>query len=209
MSIVKLPEEAFYKADPSPDGLFYQAPRFVTHIDDRAIDALARFYGEMIPPDARVLDLMSSWVSHLPDGGRYAEVVGHGMNAEELAANPRLDRWSVQDLNRDAKLDLADASFDTALICVAIQYLERPVEVLQEVHRVLKPSGRVLVSFSNRCFPTKAVAIWQALGNDDHACLVELYLGEAGFGAVATHILRTADGKGDPLTIVAGVRLYR
>jgi SAM-dependent methyltransferase len=206
MSIADLPEEAFRKADTSPDALFYGTPRFVTHIDDRAIAALTRFYRREIEPGARVLDLMSSWVSHLPDDVAYADVVGHGMNAEELAANPRFSRWFVQDLNRDPTLDLPDRCFDAALICVGIQYLEQPVAVLRELYRTLAPGGRVVVSFSNRCFPTKAVAIWQALGGDDHARLIALYLNEAGFEHVEPHVLQTADRKGDPLVAVVGIK---
>ena len=94
----ELPEAAFDKMDPSPDAEFYAFPRFVTHIDEGAIAAVTQIYRERLPPGGAVLDLMSSWVSHLPDEIAYAPVVGHGMNAEELAANPRLSRWFVQDL---------------------------------------------------------------------------------------------------------------
>src|SRR5277367_5194255 len=106
-----LPEAAFDKVDPAPDGAFYAQPRFVTHIDDAAIAAVTRAYRELLPPDGAVLDLMSSWVSHLPEEIQYT-CVGHGMNAEELAANPRLSRWFVQDLNIDPSLPLDDGSFD-------------------------------------------------------------------------------------------------
>jgi len=172
----ELPPRAFAKADPSPDADFYAEPRFVTHIDDGAIAAVTRLYRELFPPGGVVLDLMSSWVSHLPHGVEYTEVIGHGMNAEELAANPRLSRWFVQDLNRDPALPLADASVDAAAICVSIQYLQRPVEVLREVTRVLRPGGVVAVTFSNRCFPTKAVAAWRAGDDEDHLLLVDAYL---------------------------------
>ena len=120
---------------------------------------------ERLAPGADVLDLMSSWVSHLPalEDAPVGHVLGHGMNAEELAANPRLDRWWVQDLNRDPVLPLPDASRDAVLACVGVQYLQRPVEAFAEVARVLRPGGRVIVSYSNRCFPTKAVAAWLAL----------------------------------------------
>src|ERR1700675_5106817 len=103
------------------------------------------------------------------------------MNATELAANQRLARWFVQNLNRDASLTLADASIDAAMICVSVQYLEQPVALLREVARVLRPGGPIVISFSNRCFWTKAVAIWRALDDHGHAALVERYLRPAGF----------------------------
>ncbi len=204
-SLPELPPRAFAKADPSPDADFYAEPRFVTHIDDGAIAAVTGLYRELFPPGGVVLDLMSSWVSHLPDGVEYAEVIGHGMNAEELAANPRLSRWFVQDLNRDPELPLADASVDAAAVCVSIQYLQQPVEVLREVARALRPGGVVAISFSNRCFPTKAVAIWQALDGPDQCGLVSLYLRRAGFPAVdARELAPPGRWSGDPLWAVVG-----
>ena len=101
-----LPTAAFAKLDAEPDELFYEPARLVTHIDDGAIAALTEFYRSMLPAGGVILDLMSSWVSHLPPEIRFAEVIGHGMNREELAANPRLDRWFVQNLNRDTGLPL-------------------------------------------------------------------------------------------------------
>ncbi len=198
-----LPGWAFDKEDPADDAGFYAEARLVTHIDDAAIAALTDFYRQVLPAGGVILDLMSSWVSHLPDDVSYAEVIGHGMNAEELAANPRLARWFVQDLNRQPALPLAVESLDAAMICVAIQYLQRPVEVLSEVRRVLKPGAPLVISFSNRCFPTKAVQVWLALDTPGHARIVELYLGAAGFAEVATQVLK--DGRaGDPMLAVIG-----
>ncbi|HZL01015.1 MAG TPA: methyltransferase domain-containing protein [Caulobacteraceae bacterium] len=175
----------------------------MTHIDDGAITALRDFYREVLPGGGVLLDLMSSWVSHLPDDVAYREVIGHGMNAEELAANPRLGRWFVQDLNRNLTLPLADASIDGAMICVSIQYLQQPLAVIGEVARVVRLGAPLVVSFSNRCFPTKAVALWCALDGEGHANLVDLYLRRAGFRDVATRKL--ADGRtSDPLTAVVG-----
>lgn len=199
----ELPLQAFAKADPAPDALFYEAPRLVTHIDAGATAAVTRSYRELLPPGGTVLDLMGSWVSHLPDDVAYAEVIGHGMNAQELAANPRCTRWFVQDLNKSQHLPLDDASVDAVAICVSIQYLQHPVAVLREVHRVLRPGGVVVISFSNRCFPTKAVAIWQALDGPDQCRLVGLYLMHAGFERVEAR--QEADGRyGDPLWAVVG-----
>jgi hypothetical protein len=200
-----LPQGAFSKIDFDEDELFYEEPRLVYHIDDNAVAALTEFYRALLPAGGVLLDLMSSWVSHLPPETEYAQVVGQGMNAAELAANPRLGRWFVQNLNRDPSLPLADASVDAAMICISVQYLEQPVAVLREVARVLRPGGPVVISFSNRCFPTKAVAIWHRLDDEGHAALVERYLRHAGFAEVATHLLAEwVEDQSDPLIAVVG-----
>lgn len=199
----ELPKSAFAKVDTGDDLVFYTQPRLVTHIDEVAVAALTDFYRARLPPGGRVLDLMSSWVSHLPDEVAYAEVVGHGMNAEELGANPRLDRWFVQDLNHDPILALDDRSFDAALACAGVQYLQRPAEGFNEVRRVLVAGAPFIVSFSNRCFPTKAVEVWRALDTGGHAALVKLYLERAGFTDVQVGLL--TDGKtSDPLVAATG-----
>src|SRR5947207_6945347 len=174
-----LPQGAFTKIDGDEDELFYQEPRLVYHIDDNAVAALTDFYRTVLPAGGILLDLMSSWVSHLPPETQYAEVIGLGMNATELAANPRLGRWFVHNLNRDPRLPLPDASIDAAMICVSVQYLEQPVAVLREIVRVLRPGGPVVISFSNRCFWTKAVAGRRAPVDCGHVRLVAQYLGHA------------------------------
>ncbi|MDP9366048.1 MAG: class I SAM-dependent methyltransferase, partial [Chloroflexota bacterium] len=147
-----LPAGAFDRIDEGPDGRFYDAPRFVQHIDEVAIGAVTAAIRRLVPPGADVLDLMSSWVSHLPPAAELplGRVVGLGMNAEELEGNPRLDEWTVQDLNADPRLPYPDVSFDAGLITVSVQYLTRPVELFREVARVLRPGGVLIVSFSNR-----------------------------------------------------------
>lgn len=197
-----LPSTAFTKADPSPDPAFYRQPRFVTHIDDAAIATVTQLYRDTLPPGGAVLDLMSSWVSHLPEDIAYAPVVGQGMNADELAANPRLTRWFVQDLNAEPILPLGPASFDAATLCVSVQYLQRPVEVFRDAARTLRPGAPFIVSFSNRCFPTKAVAIWQALSGPDQQRLVGAYMQAAGFEDIAGRA--SAPHFGDPLWAVIG-----
>ena len=200
-----LPPGAFARLDETDDASFYEPPRLVQHIDDGAIAALTGLYRAVLPAGGVLLDLMSSWVSHLPREIEYREVIGHGMNAAELAANPRLTRWFVQDLNRDPKLPLADASLDAAMICVSIQYLQRPVTVLREVRRVLRPGAPVVIGFSNRCFWTKAVAVWRALDDRGHAALVERYLQHAGFAAIETRILAEwVEDVSDPMIAVLG-----
>jgi SAM-dependent methyltransferase len=172
--------ETFRRHDESPDPLFYLQPRFVTHIDDAAVAAVTQLYRDTFPPGGAILDLMSSWVSHLPPEVEYGRVVGVGLNRRELVANPRLDAFFVHDLNHAPGLEFDSAEFDAAAICVSIQYLTQPVLVLREVGRVLGNGAPLVVTFSNRCFPTKAVAIWQALDDAGHAALVERYLRDAG-----------------------------
>ena len=197
-----LPPAAFSKTDRAPDPVFYRQPRFVTHIDDAAIGAVTRLYRETLPAGGTLLDLMSSWVSHLPEEVAYGPVMGHGMNAAELAANPRLARWFVQDLNAEPALPLESDTFDGAMLCVSVQYLQRPVEVFREVARVLRGGAPFIVSFSNRCFPTKAVAIWQALPGEEQQRLVAAYMLEAGFGGVTT--AAAVPARADPLWSVTG-----
>jgi len=130
-------------------------------------------------------------------------VVGHGMNAVELEANPRLTRWFVQNLNQTPVLPIRDRTFDAAVCCVGVQYLQQPLVVFAEVRRVLMPAAPFIVSFSNRCFPTKAVAIWQSLDRRGHAALVRLYLERAGFTEIGAQLL--TDGTAcDPLVAVTG-----
>ena len=198
----ELPAQAFDKADRESDLLFYARKRLVTHIDDGAIAAVTALYRKTLPAGGTILDLMSSWVSHLPPEVAYAGVTGHGMNAEELAANPRLDARLVQDLNADPALPLQGGAFDAATLCVSVQYLQRPVSVFREVRRVLRAGAPFVVTFSNRCFPTKAVAIWQALEGEAQQDLVALYLARAGFREIERG--ESLPDHGDPLRAVVG-----
>ena len=200
MAMSDSPTDAFDRMDPSPDEAFYAYERKVVHIEVGAIEALREAYGEMLPPGGRVLDLMSSWRSHLPYGG-LGEVVGLGMNAAEMADNPQLDTFLVHNLNRDPALPFDDGSFDAVVCAVSVQYLTHPVEVFEDVRRVLVPGGPFLVSFSNRCFPTKAVAVWLANGDAAHRGLVRSYFEESGFVDVVDERRPSPD---DPLYLVSG-----
>ena len=175
-----LPPEAFRRMDESPDSEFYHMPRFVTHIDDAAIQSVTSLYREYFPERGHILDLMSSWVSHLPIDIEYDSVTGLGMNADELKENPRLTKWLVQDLNENQILPFEDQQFDGVGICVSIDYLIQPVEVLKELARVLKPSAPLVITFSNRCFPSKAIAIWHHLSEQERVVLVQQFLLKAG-----------------------------
>ena len=192
------PSGFFDRQEPGDDADFYSFPRFVTHIDDGAVAAVSELYDELGVPDGRVLDLMSSWVSHLPrkpTGG----LVALGMNTLELQGNPMADQVVVRDLNVDPRLPFDDASFDSVVCCVSIDYLVRPVEVLREAARVLRPGGLVVLTFSNRCFPTKAVRGWLATDEDGRVAIVRTYLERAGFDGVTTELRTERHWGRDPL----------
>ena len=201
--IADLPPRAFAKADPSPDADFYAQPRMVAHIDEGAIAGVGALYAELIPHGARVLDLMSSRYSHLPEGLSPTHVTGHGMNADELAANPALDDWFVRNLNEDQSLPLDTDGFDAAACCVSVQYLQHPVAVFAEVARVLRPGSPFVATYSNRCFPTKAVAIWQSLPPAGQAAYLAQAMEEAGMRTEAREVIGPGQG-GDPLWAVVG-----
>lgn len=197
------PKDIFRRVDESADERFYDFPRFVTHIDDAAIRFVSELYLEYFPPAEAILDLMSSWVSHLPEKVFYARVAGLGMNQEELAANPRLTERIVRNLNDDALLPFGDAEFGGAGICVSVQYLTAPIKIFRKVARVLKHNAPFMVTFSNRCFPTKAVCAWNRLDDDGHIELVGEYFARSeSFGKVA--IRRHQPRRGDPLFAVIG-----
>ena len=209
MSTEPLPPAWFRRADETADEAFYAQPRFVTHLDDGAIAAVTQLYRDFFPAGGAVLDLMSSWISHLPPEGRYRRVAGLGLNQAELAANARLTDWTVQNLNRDARLPFADAEFDAAGLCVSIDYLTDPAAVLRDTARVLRPGAPLVVTFSNRCFPTKAVAVWHALDDARRGELVTAFFRAAGRGLwTPAEVLdrSPASGRGDPLYAVVARR---
>jgi SAM-dependent methyltransferase len=197
-----MPSDAFDRMDPTPDEAFYTYERKVVHIEVGAIEALRETYAEVLPAGARVLDLMSSWRSHLPYTG-IGPVTGLGMNAAEMEDNPQLDSYVVHNLNREPVLPFDDQAFDAVVCAVSVQYLTRPIEVFRDVIRVLTPGGPFVVSFSNRCFPTKAVAIWLANGDAGHRTLVRTYFERAGFADIVDERRPSPD---DPLYVLRGAR---
>jgi len=204
------------KIDAADDALFYGSPRLVTHVDEGFIDGLTQLYRERLPANGRILDLMSSWVSHLPEEMAFAHVEGHGMNEAELARNPRLDRYFCQDLNAHPELPLADASFDAVLNAVSIQYLQYPEAVFAQIGRILQPGGVVIVSFSNRMFYQKAIAAWRDATDTEHIELVKRYFRAAGGFGEPEAIARQSQvpavlqllgaGGGDPFYAVVAER---
>lgn len=202
MSVI--PAQAFQRIDESPDEDFYREPRFVTHIDEPAIAEVTQIYREYFPPGGTILDLMGSWVSHLPEEVNYGRVVGLGMNREELVANPRLHACVIHNLNRNPRLPFNEAEFDAAGICVSIDYLIQPIEVLRDLGRVLKPQAPLVITFSNRCFPAKAIKLWLVLDDGGHQQLVKHYLIEAGNWADIELLNRSPAPGSDPLYAVIG-----
>ncbi len=194
------PSGFFDRTDPSSDAVFYRPERLVTHIDAGAIAAVSELYREL-GVGGRVLDLMSSWVSHLPSVPEHLTVLG--MNAVELAANPAADTVVVHDLNEDPRLPFEDASFDSALCCVSVDYLVRPVEVFSEVARVLRPAAPFVCTFSNRLFPTKAVRGWlQASEPERSAIVVEYFRRAGGWDEPSAERRTPIHHRGDPLDAV-------
>lgn len=195
--------EMFERMDDSDDASFYAFPRKVVHIDDPAIAAAGKFMAETFAPHGVLLDLMSSWRSHLPEGFVKQRLIGLGLNAEEMADNPDLDEYVVHDLNVNPALPFADDYFDGAVVTVSIQYMMKPLEVFAEVRRVLKPGALFIVFFSNRMFPTKAVRIWQGLRDGRRAELVRAYFQYAGgYDEAIAYNLSPNPGISDPLYAV-------
>jgi SAM-dependent methyltransferase len=192
-------------------------PRFVTHVDEGFIDRLTQLYRDRLQPNTRIFDMMSSWVSHLPEEVEFAHVEGHGMNEEELIRNPRLDHYFVQNLNHNPKLPLADEDFDAVLNCVSVQYLQYPDAIFSEIQRVLKPGGIAIISFSNRMFYQKAIAAWRDGTESSRVELVKSYFHAIpGFStpevvayqsSVPSFLQMLGVGGGDPFYAVIAQRL--
>jgi SAM-dependent methyltransferase len=197
------PPGFFDRPDETPDEAFYAVDRFVTHIDDGAIVAVRDLYREL-GLTGQVLDLCSSWVSHLDPVPE--RLVALGMNAAELAANPAAHEWVVHDLNADPVLPFESRSFDAVTCCASVDYLTRPLEVFSEVARVLRPGGVFACTFSNRCFPTKAIRGWPATDDGGRVAIVRTYFDlTAGFDEPIAQI-RNPGGRGDPLYAVWATR---
>ena len=174
------PDRLFQRVDESDDSLFYTQPRLVVHIDEYAIEAIRRYFSEELPEDGSILDLMSSWRSHMPHEPRGRRTIGLGMNEVEMKENQQLDEYVIHDLNREPKLPFEDQIFDAAAVTVSVQYMTRPVEVFSEVRRLLKNDASFHVIYSNRMFPTKAVAVWQSLDDYRRGQLVGAYFVSSG-----------------------------
>lgn len=205
------------KLDDTDDTQFYAYPRFVTHVDENFIDQLTELYRERLKPNTHIFDMMSSWVSHLPDDIEFSHVEGHGMNQEELAKNRRLNHYFLQNLNENPKLPLPDADFDAVLNCVSVQYLQYPEAIFHEIHRILKPGGIAIISFSNRMFYQKAIQAWRDGTEQTRVELVKNYFKSVpGFSepeiifrpsTVPAFLQMLGMGGGDPFYAVIGTKL--
>ncbi|MFD2572964.1 class I SAM-dependent methyltransferase [Spirosoma soli] len=199
----------FQRYDESDDANFYLQPRLVVHIDDAAIAATTKLLREYLPANGDILDLMSSWRSHLPADVAYNRVAGLGMNEIELRENPQLTDYVVQNLNQHPQLPYPDASFDGGMVTVSVQYLTNPIAVYREIGRVLRPNAPFLTVFSNRMFPTKAVAIWQSLDDKGHQQLVRSYYEQTELFSGIEVLDRSPRGWSDPLYAVVGTKSER
>lgn len=181
----------FSRKDEQNDSVFYQKPRFVHHIDDTAREMVRNTYGRFLTEGMDILDLMSSWESHLPKSSNYRLVTGLGLNPDELKKNRQLSDYVVQDLNVDAALPFEPNSFDAVINTVSVEYLIDPLTVFREVERVLRPDGYFIITFSNRWFPTKAIKLWSELHEFERMGLVlEYFLRSGGFKDLQTYSIR-------------------
>jgi SAM-dependent methyltransferase len=182
---------AFARQDPSDDTLFYSKPRLTQHLDDTALSIATNTYDRFLDDGMQVLDLMSSWRSHLPERHRLERVVGLGLNKVELDHNPQLTESIVQDLNADPKLPFDADTFDVVLCTVSVEYLIDPMAVFDQVARVLKPGGYLVITFSNRWFPPKVIQLWTELHEFERMGLVlEYFIQNEVFEDLHTYSMR-------------------
>lgn len=201
--------------DPGEDASFYAPPRFVTHIDDNAINNLKKYYDEHLPRKGSILDFCSSWISHYPpsifeavEKGELV-VLGTGMNEQELSKNPVLKAWSVQDLNQNPDLALPrekSVRLDASTCVVSIDYLTKPVEVLESIRSQTNNGGRIHLAISNRCFPTKVVGRWLRVSEEDRLNMVGDYLHWAGWKDIEIVSVVQASFMRDPLWVVRATK---
>ena len=183
--------DAFARRDEQADDRFYNKPRLVHHLDETARDMVADVYKRFVKDGMQVLDLMSSWTTHLPETVKPGGVSGLGMNRTELEQNPRLTASRVHDLNADPLLPYRSESFDVAICTVSVEYLTRPLEVFSDVARVLKPGGTFAVTFSNRWFPPKVVRVWEQIHEFERVGLVmEYFMRSGAFDNLGTYSMR-------------------
>lgn len=207
MNIPDLPPAYFARQDERDDALFYSVPRKVVHIDEAAVATLTQAFNDLLPYEGSYLDLMASWRSHLPmEELLPSRVAGLGLNHAEMEDNPALDEFVVHNLNENPRLPYPDESFDAVLCTVSVQYLVRPIEVFEEVRRVLRPDGLFIISFSNRCFASKATAAWLNMDDYEHIHLVSYYFEKSGgWGQISARIKNGETGfppEQDPLYIL-------
>lgn len=213
-----LGKDKFSRLDTADDSIFYTDPRFVEHVDEQSVATMTSYISDrFLEREDAVLDLCSSWTSHISPSAKdrlgLKKISGLGMNEKELSSNPILTDWAVFDLNKESTaLPYPSSSFDKVLCQLSIDYLTRPLDVMKEVGRILKPGGRVAIIFSNRLFIQKAVGLWTGADDVDHAYTVGAYLNYCGGGfdtIKAEDLSQRRKGKiitGDPLYVVTAVK---
>jgi SAM-dependent methyltransferase len=163
----------------------------VHHIDETAREMVRNTYGRFLADGMHVLDLMSSWQSHIPARLHLSRLVGLGLNRNELEKNSQLSEFLIQDLNADASLPFDSNTFDAVINTASVEYLIDPLSVFREVFRILRPGGCFIVTFSNRWFPTKAIKIWRELHEFERMGLVlEYFLRTGGYKDLQTYSIR-------------------
>jgi SAM-dependent methyltransferase len=173
------------------DADFYREPRLVAHLDATAVEHVSALYGRLLAPGTRVLDLMSGWRSHLPCSLDGCTVTGLGMNEQELHANEGLAGRVVHDLNRKPELPFDHGQFDAVVCTASIEYLTRPLEVVTEVSRVLKPGGVFVTTFSDRWFHGKEIEPWPDLHRFERlGYVLDLYAKSGTFEDLHTETIR-------------------
>jgi len=204
------PPEAFRRQDEKDDGDFYAVPRPVYHVDEGAVRALTNYYKENIADGSRILDICSSWVSHYPEDfpEKMGRISATGMNVNELELNKQLTDFEPNNLNVNATLPYEDGSFDVVTCVVSVDYLIKPLEIFKEVNRVLAPGGKFILSQSNRCFPTKAIAMWLGMSDLQHCLVIGAYFHySGGFGPIrAFDVSPQGPRTNDPLFIVEATK---
>lgn len=175
-----LSDAHFKRLDDRDDQLFYETARMVQHMDRTALEQVTALYRRFLKPGMQVLDLMSSWVSHIPAACNDLNVTGLGMNEEELDNNPQLASHVLQDINRQSTLPFGNDQFDAVICNASVEYLTDPVAVFRELRRILKPGATAIFTFTDRWFPTKVIELWTGLHPFERLALVEEYFRAAG-----------------------------
>ena len=206
----------FSTEDENDDNQFYTLPKFVYHIDEPAVASLTQYFRNNFLPNSEILDICSSWVSHYPleFSQTMKRISGSGISNLELKFNDQLSDYQAKNLNQDPTLPYDDETFDVVTCVASIDYLIHPIKVLKEVHRVLRPGGKVIISQSNRCFPTKAISIWLQMNDRQHLELINAYFQYSGgfddeprkaFDITATNVPQN-EYPNDPMFIVEATK---